>query len=262
MDETLQNAQDEALRQAQDEAMQELQRQDFVGRIWKRDHTLWKDDPREIANRLGWLDVAAQMTPLAPDLESFAREVKEEGVRHIVLLGMGGSSLGPAVLRGAFGSAAGYPELVVLDSTLPDVVAAVERSLDLTRTVFLVSSKSGDTIESISLYRYFRSLLDKAIGVSQAGKNFVAITDPGSPLVALAEERGFRRVFLNPPDIGGRYSVLSYFGLAPAALMDVNIREMLDRAKEMGDRCRSVDIHNNPGLWLGAAIGAMARQCR
>ncbi|MFC1847441.1 glucose-6-phosphate isomerase [Chloroflexota bacterium] len=241
----------------------ELEKQDVLKRIWRRDHTVWKPEPTEITNRLGWLTVTGMMQEKVPALESFASEVRAAGFRHLILLGMGGSSLGSEVLRQTCGSAAGYPELIVLDSTLPGRVQAVTESIDPAHTLFLVSSKSGTTIEPLSLLEYFRSLVASAIGSGKSGQNFVAITDQGTPLVKYAEEKGFRHIFLNPTDIGGRYSVLSYFGLVPAALAGIDIKTLLSRADDMRRRCGITEYtHENPGVWLGAVIGAMMRQGR
>ncbi len=241
----------------------DMERRDMVGRMWRKDHTVWKPEPTEITNRLGWLAITDLMSEQVPALESFTKEVNEVGFRHVVLLGMGGSSLGPEVLRQTFGSATGYPELVVLDSTVPAWIQAVTEVIDPARTLFLVSSKSGSTIEPLALLQHFRSLVEPATGKERTGQNFVAITDPGTPLARLAEEEGFRHTFLNPPDIGGRYSVLSYFGLVPAALIGVDISALLDRADDMREACAScVSAHDNPGAWLGAYIGALARRGR
>ena len=244
-------------------AVAELGKRDLVGRMWRKDYTAWKPDPREITDRLGWLTVTDIMSDQIPALEAFAAQVREEGFIHVVLLGMGGSSLGPEVLRQSFGSPKGYPQLIVLDSTVPAWVKAVTDSIDLARSIFLVSSKSGSTLEPNTYYAHFRSLVQGAIGRERAGQSFVAITDPGTSLEKLAREQGFRRVFLNPPDIGGRYSVLSYFGLVPAALIGVNIATLLDRADCMREGCAScVPAHDNPGAWLGAVMGTMARKGR
>ena len=232
-------------------------RRQVIQRIWQRDHTLWRPDSREIANRLGWLDIAGAMQGEAPGLASFADEVRSEGYRHVVLLGMGGSSLGPEALGKTFTPIPDYPELIVLDSTVPAQVRAVTATIDPARTLLLVSSKSGGTIETLSLYRYFRGLAAEVLPETKVGKNFVAITDSGTPLELLGETAGFRRVFLNDPDIGGRYSVLSYFGLVPAALAGIDIAELLARALDMRNRCQA-DISSNPGAQLGAFIGAMA----
>jgi glucose-6-phosphate isomerase len=240
-------------------AMADMKRRDVVRRLWRKDHHVWDPDPTEIANRLGWLTVTELMREKVPSLESFAIEVREAGFRHIILLGMGGSSLGSEVLRAILGGVQNYPEFVVLDSTLPSCIKSVAEAIDPAHTLFLVSSKSGNTIETISLFYYFQTLVASAIGKEGAGKNFVAITDYGTPLAGLAEEAGFRRLFLNPPDIGGRYSVLSYFGLVPAALMGINIEVLLDHAESIRDQCMShITIHENPGFSLGVIIGTMA----
>ena len=244
----------------------DLRRQDVMRRIWARDHTVWKPEPEEITNRLGWLTVTDITCEQLPSLAAFAEEVRDAGFKHVVLLGMGGSSLGPEVLRQTFGSIAGYPELTVLDSTVPAQVQAATDAIDPARTLFLVSSKSGDSIEPNSFYAHFRSLVEQAVGEARAGQSFVAITDPGTSLERLARENGFRRVFLNPPDIGGRYSVLSYFGLVPAALMGIDITALLDRADCMREGCASfvpaVPAHDNPGAWLGAIMGNLALRGR
>ena len=243
------------------EALAGLQELDIVGRIWRRDHTVWDPDPREISDRLGWLTVTDLMRGQIPTLESFANEVREAGFRNVVLLGMGGSSLGPEVLRQTFGSAPGYPELIVLDTTVPAGILAATKAVDPAHTLFLISSKSGGTIETLSGYSYFRSLVAEAVGSEHAGQSFVAITDPGTPVESLARKEGFRRTFLNPPDIGGRYSVLSYFGLVPAALIGLDLTTFLDRTDGMRDECASfVRPHGNPGAWLGTVMGILAEQ--
>ena len=241
----------------------ELDSRAVVERMWGRDHTVWKPDPDEVANRLGWLSVSDAMCERADELEEFAREVRDAGIRQVVLLGMGGSSLGPEVLRQTFGSADGYPELIVLDSTVPTWIRAVTKAIDPATTLFLVSSKSGGTIEPNALYAHFRYLVDQALGPANAGAHFVAITDPGTSLQTLAREGGFRRVFLNPDDIGGRYSVLSYFGLVPAALIGIDVSALLDRADCMREGSAScVPARDNPGAWLGATIARLSLRGR
>ena len=241
----------------------DLQQQNVVRRIWQGDHTVWKPDPTEITDRLGWLTVTDAMQEQIPDLQNLAKEVKEAGFCHVVLLGMGGSSLGPEVLRQTFSSAPGYPELIVLDSTAPAWVQSVADAIDPARTLFLVSSKSGSTIEPNSFYAHFRGLLEAVVSQDQAGQHFVAITDPGTALEKLAAAANFRRAFLNPPDIGGRYSVLSYFGLVPAALIGVDLSKLLDRADQMRVRCGpDVSGQDNSGSWLGAVMAAGVRQGR
>ena len=228
----------------------------MTGRLWAGDHTLWADDPTEISDRLGWLTVAEDLEDQIGELQSLAEGVAADGIESVVLLGMGGSSLAPEVLAKTFGSAPGRPELVVLDTTDPAEIRAVEERLDLARTLFIVASKSGTTTETLSHLAYFWERIPD-------GAHFVCITDPGTPLEAIARERGFRRVFANPPQIGGRYSALSYFGLVPGALLGVDLRRLLDEALEMQHACHScVPAADNPGAWLGAALGAAANEGR
>ena len=247
-------------------------------RIRRRDHTVWRPDPREIADRLGWLDAGDFLRPHLPELAAFAAEIRNQGYQDAVLLGMGGSSLGPEVLQRSFTPAArrdsqakGNLRLTLLDSTVPEQVAAVAAAIDPAHTLFIVSSKSGGTIETLSFYRYFRALVESALArpdtarpdtpESPPGANFVAITDAGTPLERLAQEASFRRVFLNPADIGGRYSVLSWFGMLPAALAGMDIARLLDSAATMRNQCLNPGPNTataaNPGLWLGALLGAM-----
>ena len=225
-------------------------------RVWKRDAALWGGPGvPEIENRLGWLTVTDQMLEQMVELKAFAKELLDAGYTDAVLLGMGGSSLGPEVIRQSFGELDNGLRLQVLDSTHPDAIKAVEDSLDIAKTVFIVSSKSGGTIETLSQYRYFKT---------KAGpEQFVVVTDPGSPLAALADSDGLRRTFLNPDDIGGRYSVLSYFGLVPAALAGVPIESLL-RTAQAGEQATSQfdGSESNSGLWLGATIGEFANHGR
>jgi transaldolase/glucose-6-phosphate isomerase len=240
----------------------------LVQRLWSKDSTLWTNEKadgsvfKSISNRLGWLDVADQMLECVPEITSFAREIRKAGFKHVVLLGMGGSSLCPEVCATTFGQQEGWPVLLVLDSTSPDAVAALERKIDLRRSLFVPASKSGSTIETNCFFQYFYERLD-AVGVSNPGQHFVAITDPGSPFIEVAEEHGFRRVFLNPPDIGGRYSALSLFGLLPMALMGLDVRKVLNRAREIsqaGAKVASLQAHE--AVRLGVALGAMEREGR
>ena len=234
-------------------------------RLQAGDHTLWSDRPDEIADRLAWLTLPENMGEAAHALQQFGQEMRAAGYRHIVLLGMGGSSLGPEVIRQTFGSRPGYPQMLTLDSTLPAWVADTAAGLDPARTLFVVSSKSGTTTEPLAFYAYFRHLVDAAaISDSTAGgANFIAVTDPDTPLAQLAQAEGFRRAFLNDPDIGGRYSALSHFGLAPAALIGVDLPRLLAPAAAMQRQClASGAAAGNPGARLGAAIGALAQQGR
>lgn len=239
--------------------LRDYEQKNIINRIWRKDHTVWKKDPTEISNRLGWLEIIDQSDEQWRELELFADEIKDTGFHHIVLLGMGGSSLGPEVIKRTFGNGAGYPTLTVLDSTHPGWVESVRRAIEPQHTLFLVSSKSGTTLETISLYKYFRGEVERYLTIDEAGQNFVAITDAQTPLVRMAQDHGFRRIFINPSDIGGRYSVLSYFGMVPAALTGVDIRKILKSAAEMQESCAAcVNIEENAGAWLGVLTGSFA----
>ncbi len=227
--------------------------EEVARRIFERDDTLWGPAGQaEVSNRLGWLDVHDRLLAEVDDLEAFAKAAHSDGLTEAVVLGMGGSSLAPEVFRRSFGTHADGLILHVLDSTDADAVRDVEAEIDVAKALFVVSSKSGGTIETLSAFHYF---WEKTGG---NGAQFVAITDPGSGLAALGEEHGFRRVFLNDPNIGGRYSALSYFGIVPAALLGADLRALLGGAVELGASLREADPAANPGLWLGCAIGELA----
>ncbi len=233
-----------------------------VERLWAKDYRLWRPEPTEITDRLGWLTVFGEMQEQAASLTSFAKSVRERSIKDVVLLGMGGSSLGPEVLRASFGSSKGYPRLWVLDSTVPGWVRLVTKAIDPAKTLFIVASKSGGTIEVMSLLAHFWELTQKRSG-NHVGEQFIAITDPGTSLEKLAAERQFWRIFTNPSDIGGRYSVLSYFGLVPASLLGIDIGKLLARAAEMAQRCRlQTPIEQNPGADLGNTMAALAQAGR
>jgi len=245
-----------------DATLADLQRQNVVARIWAKDHTVWKPNPREITNRLGWLIVADALHERADDLVAFTDEIRTAGFKDVVLLGMGGSSLAPEVLRATFGPQPAYPRLHVLDSTVPAWVRRVTEAIDPAHTLFIVSSKSGGTLEVVSLFKHFHALVIDQKG-DRAGENFIAITDPDTGLHQLAEAHHFRRIFINPPDIGGRYSALSYFGIVPAALAGIDVHELLHRGECLVEGCAScVPAHENPGAWLGATLGALAKAGR
>ena len=244
-------------------ALAYLEQNQVVTRIWSGDHTVWKPDPTEIADRLGWLTVTDLMRQQASDLASFAAEVRDVGFKHFVLLGMGGSSLGPEVLRQTFGSAPGYPELIVLDSTVPGWVQSVTDAIDPAQTIFLVSSKSGSTTEPNMFCAYFRDLVEQAVGLDAAGQHFIAVTGPESSLARLGSEQGFRRVFLNPTDLGGRYSVLSFFGLVPAAIIGLDVLKLLDRADGMRNQTKpEIPASENLGVLLAAVMGVFSQRGR
>ncbi|NIA20300.1 MAG: glucose-6-phosphate isomerase [Xanthomonadaceae bacterium] len=235
----------------------------FSERLWQHDGTLWIPDPEqaaatpELMNRLGWLDLPESMAAEAGELSDFAAEIRAAGMTDVVLLGMGGSSLAPEVLMTIFGNAPGFPALRVLDSTHPDVISVLDNSIDLAKTLFLVSSKSGGTIETLSFYKYF---FHRVAGeLENPGDHFVAITDPGSKLELMAREQQFRRIFSSPADVGGRYSVLTYFGLLPAALIGIDVAEFLQQAAPMEAATGpGVPVAENPALVLGAVLGALA----
>ena len=240
-------------------AWDNARRGEFAARLWQKDATLWSTDPahqKVAANRLGWLDLPTGMRDEVAALEAFVAEVRAEGFTHAVLLGMGGSSLAPEVMRRMLGVAPGFLELTVLDNTSPAAVRAVTAAHDPRRTLFLVSSKSGGTIEVASFEKHFFEWTRAARG-ADAGRAFVAITDPGSPLAARAAERGYRRVFLNPPDVGGRYSALSLFGLLPAALIGASPVALIESAARELDEARR-DTSGGAGVAFGVAIGEAA----
>lgn len=237
-----------------DEHLERIDAEHVVQRIWDRDPTVWSAEPdtAEIADRLGWLDVASSMRSAVTELREFADVARAEFDR-VVLLGMGGSSLAPEVLGRAFGRQPGYPSLVVLDSTHPGAVRAVRDTGELDRTLFIVSSKSGTTEETRSFESYY---LHECGG---NGAQFVAVTDAGTPLDREATERGYRRVFRNPADIGGRYSALSFVGLVPGSLAGIDVARLLERGERMEAACRaSGAARENPGAFLGAVLGASA----
>ena len=220
-------------------ALDRLSGDRIVSRIWDKDPTVWRDDGEdqsEIVDRLGWLDAPSEMLGEANAIAAFADQVRDDGFRHVVVLGMGGSSLCPEVLRASLGSAPGFPELVVLDSTVPATVERVARAIDPPRTLFIVSSKSGTTTEPLSFLHYFHEVVAGTVGAN-VGASFAAITDPGTPLESLADEMGFRHVFRAAPDVGGRYSALTHFGMAPAALIGLDIRKLLKRGESMAEEC-------------------------
>jgi glucose-6-phosphate isomerase len=234
-----------------DATLARMTREQVVDRIWRGDYTLWKPQPTEITNRLGWLDVAERMRPQLAEITAVAQAVRAEGYTHALLMGMGGSSLAPDTFRRTFGVAAGALDLSVLDSTDPDAVLAVQQRLDPARTLFIVSTKSGGTVETFSFFRYFYRWTVQKLGASAAGAHFIAITDPGSALADTAREYHFRATFLNDPNIGGRYSAMSHFGLVPAVLIGADVPRLIDRAVAMAkDR--------DAAARLGAILGELA----
>ncbi|TEU10083.1 MAG: transaldolase, partial [Anaerolineales bacterium] len=254
-----------------DAALAEMKQQQIMARLWAHDHTVWKPEPAEITNRLGWLHIAEVMSDNLDRLESLAEGVRSDGYTHALLLGMGGSSLAPEVFRRTFGVREGdhegrpYLDLAVLDSTDPGAVLAHAERLDPARTLFIVATKSGSTVETLSFFKFFYNRVIEAVGADQAGAHFIAITDPGSRLVDIAQRHNFRATFLNDPNIGGRYSALSYFGLVPAALVGVDLETLLHQALTMACNCESCNCAiagDNNGARLGAIMGELAQAGR
>jgi transaldolase/glucose-6-phosphate isomerase len=248
------------LQPAVDSRVAQLQKEDAPRRLWAKDSTLWTTDPakrEEIRDRLGWLSVGEKMLEHVAELKQLARDGRTYS--DVVLLGMGGSSLCPDVLRNTFGPVKGHPRLHVLDTTDPATILSVRSKIRIQDTLFIVASKSGETTETLSHFAYFWDQVSADGRAGSAGRHFAAITDPGTSLEKLAKGHGFRWIFRNPSDIGGRYSALSYFGLVPGALMGVDVAEMLERAVEMAHSCAdSVPVDKNPGAWLGAVMGELA----
>lgn len=226
-----------------------------TARLWHGDATLWSG--ADEANWLGWLNIASQLRDQVGDLCAFARQVRDRGITDILLLGMGGSSLCPEVLAMTFGCREGWPRLHVLDSTVPAQVQRFADAVNLETTLCVVASKSGTTTEPHAFCEFFWAKMQGTLGDS-AGQHFIAITDPGSELETLAKKRGFLSVSYGLPEIGGRFSALSNFGMVPAALIGIDVREFLERAVAMGERCKISDDYN-PGLLLGLVLGELAK---
>jgi transaldolase/glucose-6-phosphate isomerase len=239
----------------------QLHQAEFLRRFWRKDASLWnhaEDQQNLIRNMMGWLHVTEKMEENLPSIQDFVDEIHVAGFEQVVHMGMGGSSLAPLVFQRSFTSVDNGLPLMVLDTTDPETLLHIEAEIPLKETLFIVASKSGTTAEPLAFADYFYTKLKKLKG-SRAGENFVVITDPDTPLVKQAHERGYRRVFVNFPDIGGRYSALSYFGLVPAALMGIDTSELLARALRMLHACsESTNESENPGLVLGAALGELA----
>ncbi len=234
--------------------------ENIIDRIWKKDHTVWKDDPAEISNRLGWLDCIDVTKKSFKDIKSFVEIIKKEGFDNALLLGMGGSSLAPEVFRLTFGMKDGHPDLSVLDSTHPAAVLEYSDKLNPQNTLYIVSTKSGGTIETISFMKYFYTEAENKLGRENAGKHFVAITDPGSGLESMAKELNFTKIFINDSNIGGRFSALSLFGIVPASLIGIDIEKLFSKAESIIEESKNSDIQkNNPAL-LGVVIGALANK--
>jgi transaldolase/glucose-6-phosphate isomerase len=241
--------------------LEEAGRTNVIARIWNKEASLWKQEESHqkiIINSLGWLTVATQMRTVADELRSFADNVRASGdFNHVMVCGMGGSSLCPEVLRQTFGRQEGFPELLVLDSTDPDAVNNFRNQIDIDRCLFVIASKSGTTTEPIVFHRYWYGEVGKKS--AEPGKSFITITDPGSQMADTAATEGFKRIFLNQADIGGRYSALSYFGIVPAALMGLDFEKLLRGAETMAAACGPrAQVSENPGAVLGAVMSECA----
>jgi transaldolase / glucose-6-phosphate isomerase len=245
-----------------DMRINQMEEQQYVLRLWSKDVTLW-GEPKgsmEIVNSLGWLNVIDKMITALPMLWKFESETKSAGFSHLVLLGMGGSSLSTFVFEQMVKPEDTGMPVIVIDSTDPETILSLTKDINLEETLFILASKSGNTAEPQALFEFFYDKLYKIKG-DNAGKNFIAITDPGTILEKQSAEKGFRQTFLNYNDIGGRYSALSFFGMVPAILMGVNVAEMLERALSMVHACSAgVPVRQNPGVYLGGIIGELARQ--
>jgi transaldolase / glucose-6-phosphate isomerase len=241
-------------------ALEDWQRNDKVRRLWARDPTVWTGDDE--AKWLGWLNIVDDEIAQRQHLVDIATDVKAAGFSHALLLGMGGSSLCPEVMAQTFGKQDGYPQFHVLDSTDSAQIKSFAEKVDLTNTIFIVSSKSGTTLEPNIFKDYFFDRVQKAVGEAEAGRRFIAITDPGSKLQAVAESDGFRHVFFGDASIGGRYSALSDFGLVPSAVMGLDVDDLLTRTREMVQACGSTTVEDNPGVVLGAILGVLAKKGR
>ncbi|MBK8551212.1 MAG: hypothetical protein IPL53_09200 [Ignavibacteria bacterium] len=244
-----------------EKTLRDFDKQNLIKRIWDKDPTVWKKEPEYdalIKNRLGWLSLPVTMKVNCDEINSFVDEVKSEGFSYAVVMGMGGSSMCPEVCAETFGVKSGYLKLFILDSTGVNMISDIEDSIDIDKTLFIVSSKSGGTIEVDSFMRYFFKKVSDIKG-ADAGKHFVAITDPETQLESHAKENNFRKVFVNPADIGGRYSALSFFGLVPAALTGVDIKKLLSNAEDMMDECMNIKSGKNPGALIGVIAGELAK---
>lgn len=242
-----------------DRALTDMAEERVLARIWGRDHTVWQPQPKEISNRLGWLKSPEVMARHLNEIRNFTDRCRDMGLTRVLLMGMGGSSLAPEVMARIFGSRDGYPELTVLDSTDPRAVARADEKHDPETTLHLVCSKSGGTVEPLSLFKHFYNRVLDTLGPELVGTRFAAITDPGSGLADMARRLDFTKVFLNDPDIGGRYSALSFFGLVPAGLIGLDLGRLLASARDMaGDSAAAVSAGTSLGLKLGAVLGQAA----
>jgi transaldolase / glucose-6-phosphate isomerase len=242
-------------------SLQDWKKSGKVKRLWQKDASLWTGTDED--KWLGWLDISEQQIEDIDKLKQIAADVKKSGFKNALLLGMGGSSLCPEVLRMTFGKAAGYPDLHVLDSTDPAQIKSIEESVDLSSTLCIVSSKSGGTLEPNIYKQYFFERVKAKVGEKEVGNRFIAITDPGSKLQRVGDRDKFRKVFFGVPSIGGRYSALSNFGMVPAAVMGIDVLKFLKNTQQMVEACgQDTDATTNPGVILGTILGIAANQGR
>ncbi len=243
-----------------DAALADLAGNQIIPRIWAHDHSVWKPEAAEISNRLGWLDIADRLRGEVRRMTALKEQLIREGYTQVLLLGMGGSSLAPEVFAKTFGNEISGLDLAVLDSTDPGAVSAQAKRLDLSKTLFIVATKSGGTVETFSFFKYFYNQILAEVGKDEVGAHFIAITDPASKLEALAANLNFRDTYINDPNIGGRFSVLSFFGLVPAALIGLDVARLIERATTMAQACGTgISVEKNPATLLGAVMGALAK---
>jgi glucose-6-phosphate isomerase len=243
------------------EAVAQLKTQRIVERIWEKDYQVWSASPAEITNRLGWLNSPSFSLTMADEIIDFVEAVRKDGYTNALLLGMGGSSLAAEVFSLSFGVQQGYLDLAILDSTHPQAVLAYAQRLDPEKTLYIVATKSGGTVETFSFMKFFYNQTIAKVGNENAGSHFIAITDPGSGLEIAAKQLNFRKIFLNDPDIGGRYAALSLFGMVPAALLGIDIKKLLNRAAAMALSCKASDFSVqdiNNSAKLGVLMGELA----
>ena len=245
-----------AFQKAYEKKIKRLSDEKIIERIWKKDHTVWQEDPTEVSNRLGWLDSPENSLSALEEILEFVESVKADGFTQALLMGMGGSSLAPEVFRLTFGVKEGYLDLDVLDSTDPGAVLEKEKHLNFHKTLFIVSTKSGGTVETMSFMKYFYNIALDKLGKDVVNKHFIAITDPGSGLEETAKSLNFRKIFLNDPNIGGRYSALSLFGVVPAALIGVDIKRLLENSKSLAEKSK-INSDQNAAAVLGVTMGAL-----
>lgn len=244
------------------EAIKSAEASQIVSRIWKHDWTVWGETKDGISNRLGWLHSPEISRQKLPAYKDFAEEVRQDGINKIVLLGMGGSSLAPEAFCQLMAKRAGWPSFILIDTTAPETIADASEKLNIEKTLFIIASKSGTTVETLSLLAYFHDLAKKKLGEKQAGRHFISITDKGTLLDTLSQNLDFRQVFYGEEDVGGRFSALTAFGLLPAACIGLPVEELIVGAAGAAELCRQEDVKNNPGVLLGYILGVCAKSGR